>query len=83
MQNGVGRMQYDLIGYRQKIGASWNSQGTLMAARNLCVAVVVVAATVVLAMERNIAKVVMMLSRAMPCVETGRSRPAVMMMWKQ
>ena len=40
-----------------------------MAARNLCVAVVVVAATVVLAMERNIAKVVMMLSRAMPCVE--------------
>ena len=55
----------------------------MLAAWKLCIAVVGVAATGVLAMERNIAKVVMMLSRAMPCVETGRSRPAVMMMWKQ
>ena len=54
-----------------------------MAARNLCISVVVVAAAVVFAMERNAAEVVVMLSRAMPCVETSRSCPAVMVMGKQ
>lgn len=83
MQNDIGCMQYDLIGCRQKMGAWWNGQGALMAARNLCISVVVVAAAVVFAMERNAAEVVVMLSRAMPCVETSRSCPAVMVMGKQ